>query len=992
MDGRPQKVAKKKKLRGSSSLPGLDKPAATRQNLSDGFGGSSVVQLSVKPKRDRSQTSVASNSAASAALRPVTPTWDEPAQLQAALKGSSSLPVLQPAKERGAERRSRTTFADSQAGSSAVDALAGALPQLSQAGMVVREENRQAAEAAREAMRLANFEAYKSARREHAQARASLAYGGGGAATKPSTHGGWVLPMTGGAGGAGGAGSCPHGWPSCAGTGGGGGGGSRPSKEALRGAEAAMTRAIEAVPRAEPLLLETRSCVRGRAHRYQGALDDALEAQAQQAALFREAGTRGRGHAQPQRRAASKVREARALMGLRKPSESGVAYLAALEISQCEERGSHGFNVALPVVRRDRFYWQPPLKRNRELVFDDAQAVSRARPPGAPAATLRNIKREEDDAEKAEADRRKAIADEEQREVDEAKAAAAERARLEAERAAAEAAEAASFFGAPMSMESDDDDDGGGEGDEGAPAPASSSEAHDVAGYGAAATALGAGLGGLRKQASDRVGLKGMLGKGLKASLKASLTMATGVDTVANVAVAAVAVAEAEAQQRERAREPSWLLEWRAPDDDGGDECFEYCAEVSHEDEIEHLTGGEDADGWSEWQPIHTCTIGECECERNPSEAEFRRTGVRRVEVPVRALRLMEGTTFKVRVRGRNRAGYGAPSEPQSDVTPQRGRALVAVGAPPEWRTIDLSDVLREMQKRHGHLPEAQYELTHAVWERNVQFLKLAFRYFAVLGVSKSPSKMSMDSFLHLAKECKVVSKQLTNQELQSIFQRANINRIDEDDSNDRPDNQLEHPEFVNALTRMAYERFPQLESQGLDVQMSHFVDEFLTPNVKAVLDDPLGQELGGRPCQAVLRRHYARLERVFSAYAAADKVQSPKKGSKARKEEQATINDAEWGQMLDDARLIDKMFTLREATMIFVKVNLQDELFHASDQSSFDSAMECTYDEFQLMIGRLVREKVPENGEPFEATLDTYLELILLPTLEKAAKTLKKR
>ena len=55
MDGRPQKVAKKKKLRGSSSLPGLDKPAATRQNLSDGFGGSSVVQLSVKPKRNRSQ-------------------------------------------------------------------------------------------------------------------------------------------------------------------------------------------------------------------------------------------------------------------------------------------------------------------------------------------------------------------------------------------------------------------------------------------------------------------------------------------------------------------------------------------------------------------------------------------------------------------------------------------------------------------------------------------------------------------------------------------------------------------------------------------------------------------------------------------------------------------------------------------------------------------------------------------------------------------------
>ena len=244
-----------------------------------------------------------------------------------------------------------------------------------------------------------------------------------------------------------------------------------------------------------------------------------------------------------------------------------------------------------------------------------------------------------------------------------------------------------------------------------------------------------------------------------------------------------------------------------------------------------------------------------------------------------------------------------------------------------------------------------------------------------------------------------VISKELTNAELQRIFQRANINRIDEDDDNDRPDNQLEHPEFVCALTRMAYERFPHLELQGLDVQTRHFFDEFLTPNVRAVLDDPLGQQLNGRPCQAVLRKHYPRLQAVFDCYAAADKTLSPGgKGSpskKARAAAAATINDEEWGEMLRDAKLVDKAFTLREATMIFVKVNLQDELFHASDQDNFDSEMECTFDEFQLMIGRLVREKVPENAdtdEPFEATLDTYLELILLPTLEKAIKARKKR
>ena len=152
------------------------------------------------------------------------------------------------------------------------------------------------------------------------------------------------------------------------------------------------------------------------------------------------------------------------------------------------------------------------------------------------------------------------------------------------------------------------------------------------------------------------------------------------------------------------------------------------------------------------------------------------------------------------------------------------------------------------------------------------------------------------------------------------------------------------------------------------------------------IMDDEIGHALNGRPCQAVLRKHRKKLEEVFLTYAAADKAITSGGLASAN-----SINEAEWSEMINDSQLIDKNFTKREATMIFVVTNLQDELYSCKN---FAEPMECTYDEFALMIGRLVREKVPpnpESTESFEETLNTYLELILLPTFKKTLIARKK-
>ena len=82
---------------------------------------------------------------------------------------------------------------------------------------------------------------------------------------------------------------------------------------------------------------------------------------------------------------------------------------------------------------------------------------------------------------------------------------------------------------------------------------------------------------------------------------------------------------------------------------------------------------------------------------------------------------------------------------------------------------------------------------------------------------------------------------------------------------------------------------------------------------------------------------------------------------------------------------MIDATFTARESTYIFVRTNLADELY-AADSPSDDEAT-CTCEEFELMVARLAREKIPRSSEPFAQTLDAFLSLVFVPTYRTVLK-----
>ena len=403
-------------------------------------------------------------------------------------------------------------------------------------------------------------------------------------------------------------------------------------------------------------------------------------------------------------------------------------------------------------------------------------------------------------------------------------------------------------------------------------------------------------------------------------------------------------------------RAGSWGLGWDEPGFDGGDEVFEYQAKLRREDLVH---------GWTAWRPIYTGGNAWC-------------------AVPARNLGTENSVRFELSVTARNGAGWG-----ETATIHERARSRdadgVKRGVPPEWKRIDLSDLLGLAKRKHGIDPAEHFAATHAAWAQRVQLLKMCFRYYAAVGVTgQHVHAMSMDALFAFARDCGVVGNDLTPAEIQGIFVRANINRADDDDSNDRPDRELEHPEFVAAVSRLAREVYPRLTR--LDEQVARFLDECVAPNAKTLLHDELADVLAARETMVVLRKHRPALEELFGVYSAAELLGS-------NKATRRTLNMNEWHTMLREAKLIDARFTVREATLVFVKVNLHDELYHSWDE--FDSEFECTYDEFQLMIARLVAEKADAGWRvagAFDVTLNAYLDATLLPIFARLVRDRKEK
>lgn len=146
-----------------------------------------------------------------------------------------------------------------------------------------------------------------------------------------------------------------------------------------------------------------------------------------------------------------------------------------------------------------------------------------------------------------------------------------------------------------------------------------------------------------------------------------------------------------------------------------------------------------------------------------------------------------------------------------------------------------------------------------------------------------------------------------------------------------------------------------------------------MAPFVERLLDeDDFKKVIDGRAVQHVLRTHQAPLAAIFGSFARSGRM-----------------NLEQWQAMIKDGNLLDKFFTSRESVLIFVRVNLKDDLYRGD--SDFDAEMTVGLPEFLRLVARLVREVQRSRGaetvETFASTLESFLSLRLVPKFRAVLK-----
>ena len=89
---------------------------------------------------------------------------------------------------------------------------------------------------------------------------------------------------------------------------------------------------------------------------------------------------------------------------------------------------------------------------------------------------------------------------------------------------------------------------------------------------------------------------------------------------------------------------------------------------------------------------------------------------------------------------------------------------------------------------------------------------------------------------------------------------------------------------------------------------------------------------------------------------------------------------------MMNEGKLIDPNLTVSTVSRIFTHVNTQSEEEEGGDEDE----SELDYHEFKQVVVRICDAKIPEDkrgGEPFENTLQAWLQLMFVPTFRRILK-----
>jgi len=357
------------------------------------------------------------------------------------------------------------------------------------------------------------------------------------------------------------------------------------------------------------------------------------------------------------------------------------------------------------------------------------------------------------------------------------------------------------------------------------------------------------------------------------------------------------------------------------------------------------------------------------------------------------------------RVRAYNKFGFGEWSDESElmalePLTPEEQTPLEEI--PAAWVDLDLGglDEYKEALEPAALLANKERLLRSLFDNRNV--IKVAFAFYALSGaadVEVDPDVMSMLQFTTFAQSAGLLRsaglKELKDLDL--IFLRAardpklssasgEAMLIDAVESSGVPvgegwkkvalspmqklkagiadvvtalkgANQLNQTQYVGALLRSAAQMYSSSTTLTLDAKLTRLCIEHIQPHVydelQLIKDEFSQVQMVTRSMHSVLGRHAANLLQVFKVYAASDTTgDGTWAGAAAAKASAGTMNVRELEDMCEACGLFDESFTTLKLLAIFVKVNIDDDLFEQENDEN--NSAELVYDEFEEVMARI--------------------------------------
>ena len=364
-----------------------------------------------------------------------------------------------------------------------------------------------------------------------------------------------------------------------------------------------------------------------------------------------------------------------------------------------------------------------------------------------------------------------------------------------------------------------------------------------------------------------------------------------------------------------------------------------------------------------------------------------------------------------VRVRAYNRRGGGEWSEERRYrvLAPPPPKLVEHRQVPGAWRLIDIEDVIKDNNLVEGS--NMMEQVVQGLFEQLHAFrtpLKLAFRYYALIGASSSrdddADSMSMQQFLLFSRAMRLLDDPAHGSSATGKIILSDIDRIfvrssrDVDGKGASPafaalaaapaadegladegggggsgggaekewakarntvkavgalkappkakGNKLLQHHFIGGVIRLACLRYAAMPH--LPNRLRAFCQELLEPHVHdelELLHDAFSKLMQLQPYTGVYNRRRALVEPVFRYYAGVDITLGNEK-------KLATMNVRELSELCDDAHLFDGKFGVREMVMAFVRVNIEDDIYIQADKQN--TSTELVLDEFFEVLARM--------------------------------------